>query len=892
MKKFVHLSFSYLKYYKKQTAALLMGVIFSAALFTGMGSLFESGKQAAVEHARAEYGDWHYNTRGDLAWVKDFEKEAQGRGYEIEKTGMETIRKVLEEPFKMQLVYADSSYLEMMGRKILQGYYPQTEQEIAMDMQTMQSLGMADKLGEQVVLDGDTFTVCGILSDMPEKLQEAQGNYNQVFVNASLDYGENGSFLYLKFDENHTLYQQLVSFCKKFEIPYSNMKRNNGIVGYFGGDRPEVVWETVKSGLTHKEMGLPYIWGTLNEDGQLTEYTILFGVAGFGVFIIYSLFQISVIKRKAQYSIMETLGMTDGQKMGILLGELGSIGAVGYLIGCVLGNLAAAGIYQKAGRIFVLRNQTRHSGGEDAAEKFGVASIPDAGNYQIDWPIMFVGLLGLAIAVFVISGIFVYRMRKQSIRQMLSEEVEKHPKRKIYSKNRSNLTSILTRKFMFARKGNFVGILLSLSIGSVLFLGAFYVMENTKINNELTFKADDGLASDIQVYVQSDQLSDGIPEDAAQEIKEIAGIRHMHPVRYLLGEIPLEDGALKWTAYFAEIANEKGRLPDPRLMEKYHGMAVQTGEDDYKLKVNIYGYDDAMLEDLNDYLLEGEIDPEQMRADNSVIMKTLMDGQGNYDGIDVKPGDELTLTTISSQDVPQEALRFQGKEEWYQSQAMKVSALVSRPLGKVDTYIGDTDVVDIIMTNEQMEQNFGIKDYQTISISVNSEQESKEVSGKIGKITKEISKCVVKDYGEKIRQQNLYLAQKMFFFYGIAAVLLGISLLHMMNSMQYLIAARKREFGILRAMGTTDSGFRKMIAKEGLRYGIYSGITVMIVYSVIQKILYYFMVHVYLYLHPQPVISWKVLVVVLLLNLGICVGVTLLSGETILKKQIIEEIRE
>ena len=210
----------------------------------------------------------------------------------------------------------------------------------------------------------------------------------------------------------------------------------------------------------------------------------------------------------------------------------------------------------------------------------------------------------------------------------------------------------------------------------------------------------------------------------------------------------------------------------------------------------------------------------------------------------------------------------------------------------MDTYIGDTDVVDIIMTNEQMEQNFGIKDYQTISISVNSEQASKEVSGKIGKITKEISKCVVKDYGEKIRQQNLYLAQKMFFFYGIAAVLLGISLLHMMNSMQYLIAARKREFGILRAMGITDSGFRKMIAKEGLRYGIYSGITVMIVYSVIQKILYYFMVHVYLYLHPQPVISRGVLVVVLLLNLGICVGVTLLSGETILKKQIIEEIRE
>lgn len=84
---------------------------------------------------------------------------------------------------------------------------------------------------------------------------------------------------------------------------------------------------------------------------------------------------------------------------------------------------------------------------------------------------------------------------------------------------------------------------------------------------------------------------------------------------------------------------------------------------------------------------------------------------------------------------------------------------------------------------------FGIADYQTISISVNSEKESKEVSETIGKITRKINKCVVKDYSEQIRQQNRYLFQKMFFYYGIAAVLLGISILHMINSMQYLIAA-------------------------------------------------------------------------------------------------------
>ena len=329
-------------------------------------------------------------------------------------------------------------------------------------------------------------------------------------------------------------------------------------------------------------------------------------------------------------------------------------------------------------------------------------------------------------------------------------------------------------------------------------------------------------------------------------------------------------------------------------MEKYNGVAVQAGEDDYLLKVNIYGYDDAMLEDMQDYILSGEINPDQMRKENSVILKTLMDAQGNYGGVCINPQDEVLLTTISSFAVPQEALRFQGQSEWYQSKSLKVAAIASRPLAKVDTYIGDNgeSVIDIIMTNEQMERNFGVKEYQTVSISVKQGIEAKTVSSELGKIAKNIRKCVVKDYSEQIKQENLYLYQKMLFYYGIAAVLLGISLLHIMNSMQYLIAERKREFGILRAMGITDAGFRKMVAKEGLRYGIYSGVTVMVIYCMVQKVLYYFLIHVYLYLHPNAFISWKVLAAMIVLNVLICVGVTLISGNTILKEQIIEEIKE
>ena len=89
MKNIIRLAIAYIRYYKKQAAALLMGVVLSAALFTGIGSLFQSGRMAALENARLEYGDWHYNTRGDFSSEEEFIKKLQGKGYEVEKYGLE-----------------------------------------------------------------------------------------------------------------------------------------------------------------------------------------------------------------------------------------------------------------------------------------------------------------------------------------------------------------------------------------------------------------------------------------------------------------------------------------------------------------------------------------------------------------------------------------------------------------------------------------------------------------------------------------------------------------------------------------------------------------------------------------------------------------------------------
>lgn len=301
-----------------------------------------------------------------------------------------------------------------------------------------------------------------------------------------------------------------------------------------------------------------------------------------------------------------------------------------------------------------------------------------------------------------------------------------------------------------------------------------------------------------------------------------------------------------------------------------------------------------MLEELADYLLEGSIEPKSMLKKDTVILKTLMDGQGNYDGIDLSPGDSIRLKVPKNASVPEAALRFEGEADWYLEKEFTVAAVVSRTLGKNDNFIGDngTSTVGVIMTNQQMQEHFGIDGYDSIGITLDKGADHHKVSDKIRAVTGEIPNCLVKDYTQLIEQQELYLRQKMFFFYGIAFILLLISIFHILNSMQYLVASRKHEFGILRAMGITDAGFCRLLVKEGFCYGICSGLFMAVLYLVVHKVLYYGLQHVFLYLHANANLPLLPLLGMVVLNLVICITAMLWAGKEVLDGNIIDEIAQ
>lgn len=303
-----------------------------------------------------------------------------------------------------------------------------------------------------------------------------------------------------------------------------------------------------------------------------------------------------------------------------------------------------------------------------------------------------------------------------------------------------------------------------------------------------------------------------------------------------------------------------------------------------------------MIRQLSGFTLEGEVDPQDLKKGNKIIAVALMDGQGNYYFYGKKPGDTITLRVPKMDGYTDELLKFQSGEENYIEKEFEIAAIVSRPLAREQGFLQegfykDSVMPGLIMTNEQMEENFGITDYSFINASPAEDAEAGKVSGQILQIIRDVPKAVLVDYSAAIRTQKNYLRQQQIFFSGIAVILLVISLFHIVNSMNHTIFARRREYGIIRAMGITDGGFYRMILQTGILYGVLADVFIFLIYNlVLRRVMDYYMAHVLQFLHLTANIPNLVLMGIMILNVVIAVAAVMFPAWKMVRETIISEI--
>lgn len=879
----IKLAWKYMQYYKSQTLAIFVSVFLTASLLSGISSLIYSSQKNDLKNSKRIYGDWHYYVEINKELYESIQSGEKGNDYFLEKCGKMEIRDVEAEEFFICFIHADETYRHMAHRDLLEGRFPEKENEIAADRFVLSNLGFSGNLGDSLRIGEKDYIVTGVVKSQ----WAASSSEMEVFVSDSFVGRGSQTFLYLSFDEHEKLYQQLDAFLENHKISSESVVCNEKVTQYLSGEEPQSIYEILKFGLTNEEGNFTYIILKLQSDYNLAYHGMILFLCLFSFFVIYSVFNISVSKRTSEYGMMQTLGISEKQIGGTLLLELWMLFLLGYPLGCFFGTGILSLMYQRFSSVFGGKGVEAGENALSVADKT-LAEGANAVEFYLSWDAIRFGFVFLLIALAFVALLVIHSMRKQSLKAVMSGDSAFIRKRKIYTGHSANMAGVVVRKFMFANTKKVLGILLSLSIGGCIFLCTTYMIENLKIHAELSLISDDGLGSQYRVSLKSDSLKDTIPETVVQKIRNLPEAEDVYATKYTLGEVRnIED--LQWEHYF----DEKNK--SPYMNQRFGGVCLQQEDGTYSIKYDVYGYDDKMMEMLREFVLEGDIKPEEIRNGNQVIVAANIDGQNHYNFYGKHPGDTIMLRVPKMKDYTEELLKFQGDTQAYIEKEFKIAAIVSRTLAKEEAFLnGDSwsDAPSVIMTNEQMEENFDITDYSFINASPAAGTSGENISNQILQIIRDVPKAVLQDYSKAIETQKNYLKQQQMFFSSIAVILLVISLFHIMNSMNYTILARRREYGIIRAMGITDQGFYKMILQVGVLYGLLADIFIILIYNlVLRRMMDYYMSHVLQFLHVQTGIPNQVLMGIMILNVGLAVVAVMFPARKLVRENIVNEIK-
>lgn len=882
------LAWKYMRYYKSQTLAIFASILLTASLLSGISSLIYSSQKSDLANSKTIYGDWHYYIETDKELFNSAESGEKGKGYTLEQCGKMEIRDVVADEFMICFIHADETYRQMAHRDLLEGRFPEKENEIAADGFVLSNLGFSGNLGDSLRIGEKEYIVTGVLKSE----WAASSSEMEVFVSDSFKGRGSQTFLYLRFNEDEKLYKQLDAFLQEHKLSSEAVVGNDEVIQYLGGEAPSSISEIVKFGLFEEEGNFTYIVLKLQSDYNLAYNGMIFLLCLFSLFVVYSVFSISVSKRTSEYGMLQTLGISEAQIGGTLLLELWMLFFIGYPLGCFLGNGILSLVYQKLSGVFGGKGIGGAETGLSVADHT-LAEGANAAKFFVSVDAMVFGFIFLLISLALVAFIVVRSLRKHSLKAVMSGDTSFTKRRKIYALRNVNMANVVVRKFMFANKRKVIGILLSLSIGGCIFLCTAYMVENLKVHAELSLMSDDGLGSEYRISLKSDSLKDTIPEVVADKIKSMPETENVYATKYTMGELQLSSNEFlakeDWRDYF------KYQNQEPYFIQRYDGICNQQEDGNYRIKYNVYGYDEAMIEQLQDFILEGEIQPETIKNNNQVIVTANMDGQGNYYFYGKKPGDKITLRVPKTENYTDELLKFQSGEENYIEKEFEIAAIVNRPLAQEKDFL-NTEVwknaQSVIMTSEQMEENFGITDYSFINASPTDGTDVQSVSNQLLQVIRDVPKAVLQDYTSAIETQKDYLKQQQIFFSGIAVILLIISLFHIVNSMNHTILARRREYGIMRATGITVSGFYKMILQTGILYGLLADAFIFLLYNlVLRRVMDYYMAHVLQFLHLTSNVPNLVLIGIMVLNVVIAVVAVMIPAWKMGRENIISEIR-
>lgn len=497
--------------------------------------------------------------------------------------------------------------------------------------------------------------------------------------------------------------------------------------------------------------------------------------------LIYNAFSISVSERTVQFGLLSSIGATKKQIRKSVRFEALVLGLIGIPIG-ILAGIGGIGV-----TFFLLGDNL----------KTFTTSVAGGNSVQFHMSVSWVGIAAAVVIACITLAASVIKPAFRASRITAIEAIRSSKDisdRKADRKNHKTskitykifgLPGVLAKKYYTRSAKKYRATIISLFMSIVLFVSASsFILYLTSSVNNVYYRAD----YDITATISSDYADS--KAEVLQEVRNLGSVDKASSS--VMSNFLVENGE--------ELLTNEGKAA---LMEKYGFDSFE----DLSVDMFLVGFD---YETYENYVTSLGLNPEDL-GENDVILYGL--GQTiDYKNGTVKSYDFLkdTVKTInfSESTYNNETETYEKGEEYSFNVATTAESM---PFG----YNGRDSVSSNVVYGVIRENSDIFKDTEgtVIFIDSNDYEKTEKELGEISEIAS------VYNAAAEIENSRALMMVINVFAYGFIVLISLISVTNVFNTIVTNLKLRQRDFAMLRSVGMTKGGFRRMMIFECLIYG-------------------------------------------------------------------------
>ena len=824
-----------LKKNRTRTIVTIIGIMLSAAMICASTTLVSSMQNFVLRCAIQIDGDW-YGAVYDAAY-KDYEdirdSDRVSSAAYAQVLGYAKIDSANERKPYLYVLGGDvaSGYFKTMPVHLILGTLPKDSTEIILPEHLTSNGKVNYKLGDTVTLDVGDRTLDGrrLGQDTPVYTYDSETQV-EIMSGERLENTEPRTYTVVGIYERPTFEDYSAPGYTALTAADTKSADQTPIHCYFKLHKPAGVYDFMKEMGYTQEYRYAYntkvllYSGTAPFDSFLTAFyslaAIIIALIVFGsVSLIYNAFSISVSERTRQFGLLSSVGATRKQLRRMVLFEALAVSIVGIPLGILVG-IGGIGI-----TLLLIGDKF-----------FSIVRVDIPMRLCVSWQAVVIAAVIALVTVLISAWIPSKRATGvsavEAIRQSMDIKVSGRPVRtsklayKLFG-----LPGVLAGKHYKRNRKKYRTTVVSLFMSIVLFVSAAaftdYMMES----------AEGGLASDQfdLIYAAESDASSAMTPDALLELlfseQNVTGGTYTKK-QFLQGDISREYVTAMYAGRFADFGMEsEDRAPKElgisgylyfvadaefnRLLEKYNLKEADYYDRDKPLGIAL----DRNIE--LDRRLEKYVTLDTLKGDGCVIEGLYyveIDGYYRKDSRIDENGNKVVL--YQNRDNENDIIELPYEESFakYTLRSEKTIEeapfFVSRSTPVAINMIYPYSMLESVIPEAALNQFRNTEYFLTSSNHTASFENLATVLTENGLSSRQLF-----DYAANAETNRNVVTIIRVFAYGFIVLISLIAAANVFNTISTNISLRRREFAMLKSVGMTQKGFRRMMNYECLLYG-------------------------------------------------------------------------